>query len=279
MTKYYYRVMAHWWGDHASPTRIGENLLGWMDSLSGVDPSMADWRLLETDESGDVETSHAIDPPRDPAGIAKWVEGRVVRDDWGAPAPKDGYRLMAWTTRRDDSETTPDSLFFTATAGSPRHNEAQFQLGGYLSDPDESLVTYPAFRKALEALVACWPCPCASAYAVDPHDPRPVPVILSQADFDRAMAEPFDPAPVIFHRWMVYLSAPLAKGFSPPADLICEDTPGGGVILSATRERLDPDNPDHLAKSVRLGRIMDAIVPEYVIGNPASVVPARVGPY
>ena len=279
MTKYYYHVRAHWWGDHSTPTRIGENLLRLIDSLSGVDPSMKGWRLMDTDETGDVYSSHAITPPRDPAGITKWVERHVVRDDWSAPSPSDGYSFMAWSTRLDDGDTTPDSLFLTATVGSPLHNEADVSLGGYMADPDESLVTYPAFRKALEAIAANWPCPYAYVYAVDPHDRTPVPVIRSQADFDRVMAEPWEPDSVILHRWMVYLSAPLAKGFSPPADLICEGTPGGGVILIATRERLDPDNPEHLAKSFRLGRIMDAIVPEYVIGKSGVEVPARVGPY
>ena len=77
----------------------------------------------------------------------------------------------------------------------------------------------------------------------------------------------------MFHMaWMPYLSAPLAKGLVPPPELIAEPTPGGGLLLVAAEERLDPTDPEHLRRSRMLAEIMI----EWAGG---SDKPARAGPY
>jgi hypothetical protein len=47
--------------------------------------------------------------------------------------------------------------------------------------------------------------------------------------------------------WMTYLAPPLAGLVAPPSSAIVEKMPGGGVLISATAERFDMENPHHLA--------------------------------
>ena len=41
-----------------------------------------------------------------------------------------------------------------------------------------------------------------------------------------------------------------------PADLFPERTPGGGLILSAVKDHIDPTNPDHVLASQKLQTIL-----------------------
>ena len=80
--------------------------------------------------------------------------------------------------------------------------------------------------------------------------------------------------------WIAYLSPALAAGLTPPPEIVCERTPGGGMILSAVLDRLDEANPEHMRRS----RILEAIMMERVgTQEPPKVgaarLPARVGPY
>ena len=170
---------------------------------------------------------------------------------------------------------TPRSIVVTINGGSQWHNHASIDVGGSVRPQDSALVTYPIHRGALEALVSTWPCPWADvhAFASDPTPSKP-------ATFP-STPEPQRPRQEFIFRWMLYLSAPLAAGLEPPADLIQEPTPGGGIILSAVRDRLDPKNPEHLRRSLLLWRIMEERVgkAEHPYGADGPGLPAGVGPY
>jgi len=49
--------------------------------------------------------------------------------------------------------------------------------------------------------------------------------------------------------WLAYLSAPIAARLDLPPEIVTERTPDGGLLMSATEERLDPTNPEHLRRS------------------------------
>jgi hypothetical protein len=81
--------------------------------------------------------------------------------------------------------------------------------------------------------------------------------------------------------WIAYLSAPLAKGLTPPPEIVCEATPGGGVVLSSVLERLDDGNPDHLRRALQLEAVLDERIGFQGLGyaQPRVEYPARQGPY
>jgi Immunity protein 52 len=101
--------------------------------------------------------------------------------------------------------------------------------------PDPALVTYPLFKAALLAINAIWPGTYAYAYAY-------------KTDYEKTPLFPgAEPFPFFgFHiPWLGYLSAPLAAGLAPPPEILTERTSDGGLLMSATEERLDPTAPEH----------------------------------
>ena len=63
----------------------------------------------------------------------------------------------------------------------------------------------------------------------------------------------------IFHiPWIAYLSAEDATGVTLPSDILTERTPDGGLLMSATTDRLDPMNPEHARRARILAGLMIA---------------------
>ena len=79
--------------------------------------------------------------------------------------------------------------------------------------------------------------------------------------------------------WIVYLSAPLTVGFTPSDALAVDTTPSGGMVLSAARDRLDEDNPEHLRRSRLLQNIIANTVDPRSVTTGASGLPQRAGPF
>jgi hypothetical protein len=206
--------------------------------------------------------------------VAEWVLNNMVRNDDDEPDRRDGYALMAWGGEVESEFGTSRSINVNVRAGSQwRHNQASFEVGGLSRPPDRDLVTYPIYRGALETLASIWPLPWMEAHVFLPDL---IPPITEPMD-----SPPMPPSRDLNFPWILYLSAPLAAGMKPPADLICDCTPGGGVVLSVVRDRLDPENPDHIRRSRLLQTVMDERVGEDAppSGFGAASPPPRVGPY
>jgi hypothetical protein len=45
------------------------------------------------------------------------------------------------------------------------------------------------------------------------------------------------------------LSAKQAAGVTPPREILSERTADGGLLMSATTDRLDPTNPEHVRRA------------------------------
>jgi hypothetical protein len=58
--------------------------------------------------------------------------------------------------------------------------------------------------------------------------------------------------------WLGYLSAPLTAGLKLSPEILAERTADGGLLMSATTERLDPANPEHLRRARILAETMIA---------------------
>jgi hypothetical protein len=76
-----------------------------------------------------------------------------------------------------------------------------------------------------------------------------------------AAAVPLDPTfPYsVFHiPWIAYLSAEDASEVMLPRDILTEPTPDGGLLMSATTDRLDPMNSEHARRARILADLMIA---------------------
>jgi len=181
-----------------------------------------------------------------------FVERNVTQIEGMAPDRREGFTLLARGSMVESEFGSARSVDIAVCAGADWNNDSSFQIGSLRSFPDPALVTYPIYRGALEAMVSSFPCPYAwakyfIAEELEPLRPATFPV---QPSPPGKRLQPFDGA------WIAYLSAPLAAGFTPPADLFPERTPGGGLILSAVKDHIDPTNPDHVLASQKLQTIL-----------------------
>jgi hypothetical protein len=113
-----------------------------------------------------------------------------------------------------------------------------------------AIVTYPLCKAALLAINAIWRAPWACAQAFG-SAPVMIPVDIGGVQgtrIDSVVPLPRDPTfPYsIFHiPWIAYLSAEFKAGVKLPPEILNERTRDGGLLMTATKERLDPDNPEH----------------------------------
>ena len=76
---------------------------------------------------------------------------------------------------------------------------------------------------------------------------------------------PIDPTfpDTIFHiPWIAYLSAERAAGLTLAREILTERMPDGGLLMSATTDRLDPMNPEHVRRARILAEILIACAGE-----------------
>ena len=64
---------------------------------------------------------------------------------------------------------------------------------------------------------------------------------------------PFRPA------WMRYVCPALAVRATPPASALVEHLPNGGMLISATDENFDVDNPKHVAVAEEVANALAAL--------------------
>jgi hypothetical protein len=239
-----YPIKSAWKADAEGPATIGARLLELLDRLRPLDPAMANWLWAD----GVVPVPLAKVRP----DITRYVERNVATHN-GEPDPRGGYNLFA---RGGPIETEPGSsrsVDVHLQAGSQWDNHVRFEIGGLLNFPDPDLTTYPIYKGALEAMASTFPCPYAWARYFISTETIWIPNPDGGGGATAAREDPLGPFDGV---WIGYLSAPLAAGFTPPADLFPERTPGGGLILSAVKDHIDPTNPDHVRRSQRLQAIM-----------------------
>jgi hypothetical protein len=225
---------------HETPAEIGKKFLETLDALCAIDPLFTDWKVL--DFAAMAKLPLAAARPR----IAMIVEGGVVRDDYDQAEPASGYSAIGVT----DNSIASRIVKLTADAGAvfPR-STVMLQIGDPLVPTDPAIVSYPRFRQALLTMAALWQPAWSYACAF-------------RMDYWKGPIVPG--APVIsyspFHiPWIAYLGPKLATGFVVPrADVRIEHAQGGGLLLSATEDRFDPANPEHLRRAHDLAEIMIA---------------------
>jgi hypothetical protein len=267
MKRLTYAIESEWSKDPSTLKDISENALNTFEKLRAADPAYHDLSSIrDTMDQWGEGVYEYVPPAETPARIVDLIEEQVSRNDFGEAEPESGYAVFA-TTQSSDAVPLARSMNMTISAGGQWRNSLDLHAGGVMVNPDPDFVTYSAFKAGVATLAEVWPLPWAKAYAYLQDDGEISPVIGEP---------PLDHSGVHIH-WISYLSAPFALGLVPPPELICERTPGGGMILSAVQERLDPTNRDHL----RRGRLLSQLVADRVGKSEDGKLPppARKGPY
>jgi hypothetical protein len=242
--RYRYFVQSGWQGRADTPLVIGAKFRKTLDALSGIDPTLANWKIIDAYDMSSFPLAAARHR------IAAVIENNVVRDDYDQPSRVYGYHAHARAGRFKD----PRSVGFTVDAGGKFAGRTFLEFGEYGVAPDLTIVTYQLFKAALLAINAVWLAPwaCAQAFRMGVIK---VPINFGGAEavrLDRPQQVPGDttfPDSVFHIPWFAYLSARLALGVELPPEILTERTPDGGLLMSASTERLDPTNPEHVRRA------------------------------
>lgn len=217
-----------------SPEWLGSKFLATLDALTQIDSNVfPDW------EVGDLPAMKGFSLAAARPRIAEIISHNVSRDDLDRPEPESGYTAVAHTT----IATKSHRMTVWVDQG-----VVWLNAGDVMVAPDPAIVTYPLFRGALLAINAIWQqtWACAQAFRVG-YAKAPL--------YPGAALFPYSR----FHiPWIVYLGPSLlGSGVSFP-DIKTENMSDGGLLMTATEERLDPTNPEHLRRAHILAETMMA---------------------
>jgi hypothetical protein len=252
---YLYSIRSNWQGRVETPAAIGAKYVKMLDTLSAIDPIFSDWLLTDfpNPSSGDEITDilNIKQVPLDTARprITEIVENYVVLNDAGKPSPGEGYNAITLGGELN----SPREVQIEVRAGGEGNGEMNLRFGSNWGPPDLTTVTYRLYKAALLAINAIWPAPWACAYAFGPGTVKAQIVPGLRGTVLKHVTQlPLDPTfPYsIFHiPWIAYLSAEHADGIALTRDILTERTPDGGLLMSTTTDRLDPDNPEHVRRA------------------------------
>jgi hypothetical protein len=248
---YRYFVRGSWSGPaDEKPAVTGAKFLKTLDALSGVDPLFSGWQFTGRWQIPEEHRSSFVPLAAGRNRIAEIVESGVHIDDFNKSRPEYGHSVHAVAGARG-----PRHVAFTASTS---RQSFQLSFGEHDVASDLSIVTYPLFKSAMLAISAVWDAQwtCAQAFR---NDVVKVPIDFAPGvpayRIDTATQVPLDstlPGSIFHVPWISYLSAERAADVTLGRDILTERTPDGGLLMSATTERLDPTNPEH----VRQARIL-----------------------
>lgn len=264
---YTYSLRSEWHGRVETPSAIGVKYASMLDALSRVNSIFDNWVLSDfpNPSSGDVVTDclNVKFVPLDIARsrITQLVENNVVLDDARQPNPTEGYTGIARAGEFNDPRTAHMRL----EAGGRGDGGTDLEFGRRLEPTDPTIVSYRMYKAALLAINAVWRprWACAFAFRIDTISVPRVEVApgVVGTRIDSAVSVPLDPTfPYsVFHiPWIAYLSAEDAIGVTLPRAIFTERTVDGGLLMSATTDRLDPMNPEHARQARILADLMIA---------------------
>jgi hypothetical protein len=254
---YRYFVRGQWAGPaDEKPAVTGAKFLRTLDSLSSIDPLFSGWRVNRNWKITEDDEPRLIPLDIARTRIAEIVEKGIAHDDFGKPTPGYGYSVLGIAGARG-----PRKVAFVARTGLQIF---ELSFGEHNIASDLTIVTYPGFKAALLAISAAWDAEWSYAQAYR-NDIVKVPINFAPGvpafRIDTAPQVPLDPTfpKSAFHvPWIIYLSAERAAGVTLAPEILTERTPEGGLLMSATTERLDPMNPEHARRARILAETMIA---------------------
>jgi hypothetical protein len=240
-----FSIVSQWKPREETPEELGRRTLSCLDMISPIHPAFRGWTFLDVSRDAMEMSEENIQEFLCPLEKARKrmtqiiVDWGVTMDDEG-PEPAYGYNVSVSTTDIPDSQRVTFGAHgggLVSWTGTPR--EASFHTDDS-HEADPTIISYPVFKSVLLAIVSCWEVDYAVVYS---HD-------LAKLWTE---GHPFCDL-----SWMVYLSAPLARRITIPADVVVERVADGGPIMIAAEETFDVANPKHLAGA---HSILNALAP------------------
>jgi hypothetical protein len=224
-----------------TPASIGAKFLATLEALSDLDQTVfTDWQIMDYSQKQHPSTVAAAR-----SRIAAIIDNNVCRDDLAEPNPDwGGYTASAFT----GTDRASRRVSVRIVTGAKRKGEIWLSTGDFKALPDQTIVTYPLFKAEMVALSTIWHplWACVYAFSMD-YDEAPL--------FPGAALFPYSRFHIL---WIAYLSPALTVHLALSPDVRTERTPDGGLLMTATEERLDPMNPDHWRRARILADLLVA---------------------
>lgn len=225
-----YWIMCYWGPRADTPERLAPRFMRTLEALSRVHPAFSDWQVAFYMRNKELPLASLSSADV----VEAIVEGIPIEEGDTPPLPADGYWFGAGTGRAPDRRDFYLSFHAgNVSEGPTLANTAR--LESYPLCPENaSLITLDVLKPALLVLVSQW---------------KPTWCGLAPLGFGRLEAErlPRRGRPSFRMKWVTYLSPRFAPMVTPPPTAIAEYLPDGGLLMFATEERFDKDNPRHLA--------------------------------
>ena len=220
-----YSIDAYWGPRAQSPEACVAPFLRMLDELSTIDPVFRKRTFL-----GPTKGTPLAPLGRD--ALAESIAEGVSREDDGSPYPRRGYMFGA----SNGLKGTGRGIKVRVHAGNTLIANYLINTAHLLTEPlddrNASFINARVFKAAMLALVSAWDATWCGA------SPWGI------SDFE---AQPLPPRPWFGLEWMTYISPRFAPMITLPRSAIVEHVPGGGLLMIATEERFDANNPAHLS--------------------------------
>lgn len=219
-----YAVNAKWARREQTVSNLAARLIAFSEALKKLHPSLQSWWFCEHDD--------VVKPvPSDPEALIARLMPR--RDADRSRGEGSSYTCEFRNMPGDHTTQAATSVHSLCSiySGDGTISFAPDLLG----EPDPALYEYDIMRGVLRAMI--------ETFDVDKGIAWPLPLSDIWIE-DRGLSD-FNLKPA----WITYVGPRLAPLLTPVPDAIKEEMPGGGVLLSATRDRFDVKNLDHVAVS------------------------------
>jgi hypothetical protein len=226
-----YFITASWGPRAETPQDIAARFFRMIDGFKSINPIFRQWTY---DRNNDLQ-AHRGD-------FADYIASKIERDDFGDINPNSGY----WFGVRSPDDLASDRRFSIQchagkSIGVNFANDVIFRQDTWVQ-PTAEFNSYSIFRSALLAIVDAW---IPETVEANCH------WLVQRKTYDSH----FRPA------WMRYLCPALAQQAKPPASAIVEYLPNGGILLSATEQTFDVDNPQHVAAAEEIAAALESLRP------------------
>lgn len=220
-----YSIVSYWGPRPETPAAVADEYLRLLDALSKIHPAFSPWLFSDHEKGISLAGLGNVE-------VARLVAENVQRAEDGTPTPILGYSFGALNNIR---VVLPHFIKLSCRVGNSAPVRYLCNSVILTTEPLEKenadLINFRVMRAALLAIAEVWrPTWCdAGPWGM----PGPHAVDKGRPWFGLS--------------WIAYLSARFAPMISPPASLITERLPDGALLMIATENTFDLDNPAHLA--------------------------------
>jgi Immunity protein 52 len=211
-----YFITAYWGPSAETPAGLAKRLFRMINSFRRIDPILSQWLY-----GGSMELETLRDD------FAENIARNIQRDDFGKVIPDGGYWFHAGAEGQSRNRHFSVSCHVGMNLSGFTRNTVILN-GSALVESAPETHSYPIIHSALLAIGDSWA-------------PDTVEANCSWLVYRTKAEFSFRPA------WMRYLRPELARQVMPPASALVERLPNGGLLLLATDETFDVDNPQHVA--------------------------------